>query len=371
MAGARAEHHDVVVIGAGQTGLATGHHLRQRGHDFVVLEANQRVGDTWRNRYDSLRLYSPAGADGLPGMPFPMPSRTFPTGRQMGDYLEAYAAGQELPVRTGTQVTRVETPQAGRGSAFSITTDRGEISADQVVVATGPFQRPRTPEFAAQLDPGIRQIHSADYRSPAQLREGPALVVGLSHSGADIAHEVALAGHPTIVSGRSHGELPFPIDSRPGKYLGWPIARFLTSNVLTLATPIGRRMAPRVRAGGGPLLRIRSSDLRAAGVELREGRTIGVQDGKPVLADGSVLDVANVIWCTGFQPDYSWIQPPLPTEQGFPVQNRGVIESVPGLYVLGVPFLFAFASMLVTGAGRDAAYVADQVAARAAEAVAA
>lgn len=371
MAETRAEHHDVVVIGAGQAGLAAGYHLRMRGHDLVVLEANERVGDTWRKRYDSLKLYSPAGGDALPGMPFPLPRRAFPTGHQMADYLEAYAAQQAIPVRTRTRVAWLDTPTGGDGGTFSMATDRGDFSADQVIVATGPFRHPRTPDFAADLDPGIRQLHSSDYRGPQQLADGPVLVVGRSHSGADIAHEVALAGHPTIVSGRSHGELPFPIDSRRGRYVAWPVARFVFTKVLTLSTPMGRRVAPHVRAGGAMLLRIRSSELKAAGVDLREARTVGAEGGRPTLADGSVLDVANVIWCTGFRPDYSWIRPPLPTEQGWPVQHRGVVESVPGLYLLGIPFLYAYASMLVTGAPRDAAYVVDQVDARAAEAVAA
>jgi putative flavoprotein involved in K+ transport len=357
------EHHATIVIGGGQVGLAAAYELTRRDHDVLVLEARRRIGDTWRDRYESLRLYSPASADSLPGLRFPLPSRSFPTGRQMGDYLEAYVAHHGLPVRADVHVTEVSAMNgAAEGpNPFRITSSQGTFTADQVVVATGGFQHPRVPEFAADLDPAIVQLHSSAYHNPSQLGDGPVLVVGFSHSGADLAHEAAIAGHRTILSGKGHGQLPFPIDSRRGRYLGWPLARFLTTRVLTLRTPIGRKMAPKVRRGGAPLLRIRRPELEAAGVELREARTEGVTEGRPRLADGSVLDVKNVIWCTGFRPDFGWIRLPFETVDGLPAQDRGVVAAVPGLYFLGLPFLSSFASMLVLGAPRDARHVADHI----------
>jgi len=355
------ERHDVVVIGAGQAGLAAGYHLAERGIEFVILEASPRVGDVWRNRYDSLLLYSPARYNALPGHRFPLGRNVFPTGAQMGDYLEAYVAHHRLPVRTAVRVDSLRAASDGSGG-YVITAGPRTYGADHVIVATGAFQRPRVPEFAAQLDPQIRQLHSADYRNPGQLADGPVLVVGVSHSGADLAHEVAVAGHRTMLSGRDHGQLPFSVDSRRG-LLAWPIWRFLAWNLLTLSTPIGRKMAPQVRKGGGPLLRIRRSDLERADVERFEARTTGVSDGKPMLADGAVLDVANVIWCTGFRPDYGWIDLPV-IEDGMPMEYRGVVDSSPGLYFLGIPFLYSFTSMLVVGAGRDAAYVVEHIAGR-------
>jgi putative flavoprotein involved in K+ transport len=354
--------YDVVVIGAGQTGLAAGHHLARRGIEFVILEADQRVGDIWRRRYDSLLLYSPAKYNALPGLPFPLPGHTFPTGRQMADYLEAYAAHHDLPVRTGERVVRLA-PAGGGGDGYELTAGDARYRARQVIVATGPFQRPFVPEFAAHLDPAIRQVHSSDYRNPGQLTDGPVLVVGVSHSGADIAYEVAKAGHRTILSGTDRGQLPFSVDSRRMR-LAWPLMRFVASRVLTLSTPMGRKMAPKVRAHGGPLLRVRRPDLEHAGIRRYPARTAGVQDGRPLLADGTVVDVANVIWCTGFHPDFGWIELPVAGEDGWPQQYRGVAELAPGLYFLGLPFLYAFASMLVLGAGRDAGYVVDQIARR-------
>ena len=359
--------HEAVVIGAGQAGLAAGYHLARRGIDFTVLEASRRVGDVWRERYDSLLLYSPARYNALPGLSFPLAGHAFPTGGQMADYLEAYADHHRLPVETGVRIDRVRASNEADDGGYAIWAGDRRYEANQVIVATGAFQRPHVPELAGRLDPGIRQLHSADYRGPHQLADGPVLVVGLSHSGADIAYEVANAGHRTFVSGKAHGQLPFSVDSRRAR-LAWPVMRFVAWNVLTLSTPIGRKMAPKVRAGGGPLLRVRRGDLTAAGVTLHEARTAGVDGrGRPVLADGTALDVANVVWCTGFRPDYGWIELPVIGEDGWPRERRGVVDDRPGLYFLGIPFLYSFTSMLVLGAGRDAAHVVDRLAARAAD----
>ena len=357
------QRHEVIVIGAGQAGLAAGHYLKRRGIDFAILDANERIGDNWRTRYDSLRLYSPSKYDGLPGMAFPLPRHAFPTGREMADYLEAYAQQFELPVHKGVAVDGLRLG-GGEGAGFVVTAGDRHYEAAQVVVATGTFRRPHVPEFASELDPSIRQLHSADYRRPAQLRDGAVLVVGVSHSGADLALEAA-GEHRTILSGKSHGQLPFSVDSRRGR-IAWPVMKFVALNLLTLRTPIGRKMAPNVRKGGGPLLRARRADLLKAGIEWIESRTVGVQDGKPMLANGQVLDVANVIWCTGFRPDYSWIDLLVVAEDGWPAQDRGV-ASVPGLYFLGIPFQSGFTSMLVIGADRDARHVVQRIAARAAE----
>ncbi len=356
------EHIDTVVIGAGQGGLSAGYHLAQRGLPSVILDADARIGDHWRERWDSLKLYSPARYDSLPGMRFPAPSAHWPTAGEMADYLEAYARHFDLPVRSGVCVERVEPLDEG----FVVsTTDGGHIAARQVIVATGPFRRPNVPAFAGELDPSIRQFHSHEYRSPAQLGDGPVLVVGLSHSGADIAFEAATTGHRTILSGRSHGQVPIRVTDTKRAMLGWPVVEFLFGHVFTLRTPIGRKMRPEVRTSGGPLLRIRLGDLDRAGVERHDDRTVGVKDGRPMLADGTILDVANVVWATGYRPDYAFVAAPIVGADGWPVEVRGVSPTVPGLYFLGVPFQYAFSSMLVAGAGRDAKYVVDRVAERA------
>jgi putative flavoprotein involved in K+ transport len=356
------ERIDTIVIGAGQAGLSTGYHLARRGLPFAILDADRRIGDHWRERWDSLRLYSPARYDALPGMRFPAPSSHWPTGREMADYLEAYANRFDLPVRSGTQVDRVEPEDDG----FIVSTADGRrLASRQVIVATGPFRRPYVPPFADDLDPSIRQLHSHDYRDPDQLLEGPVLVVGLSHSGADIAFEAANAGHRTILSGRAHGQLPIRVTDSRRAMVGWPVVAFVFAHVLTVRTPMGRRMRPEVRKSGGPLIRIRLGDLDRAGIERHDARTVGVRNGRPELADGSVLDVMNVIWATGYRPDYGFIAAPIVGEDGWPIEERGVSPTVPGLYFVGVPFQYAFSSMLVAGAGRDAGAVVERVARRA------
>jgi putative flavoprotein involved in K+ transport len=355
------ERIDTIVIGAGQTGLSAGYHLAKRGLPFTILDADARIGDHWRNRYDSLKLYSPARYDSLPGMRFPAPSFHWPTGREMADYLEGYARRFDLPVRSGTRVKRVEPVDGG----FTVETEDGEwIAARQVIVATGPFREPKSPAFAADLDPSILQLHSHDYRNPSQLQKGPVLVVGLSHSGGDIAFEAATAGHRTILSGAANGQMPFRVTDSKRAFLGWPVVVFLFSHVMTIRTPMGRRMRPQVRSHGGPLLRVRLPDLDRAGVERHDEKTIGVRDGRPVLADGTVLDVANVIWATGYAPAYGIVDAPIEGEDGWPVEERGVSPTVPGLYFLGIPFQYALSSMNVVGAGRDAKYVVERIAER-------
>ena len=355
------ERIDTVVIGGGQAGLSAGYHLARRGLSFVILDADTRIGDHWRDRWDSLRLYSPARYARLPGMRFPAENYHYPTAREMGDYLEAYAARFSLPVRSGITVDSVR-PRPDGG--YDVQAGDLRIEAGQVVVATGPFRIPSIPDFAGDLDPGIRQLHSNDYHDPSQLKDGPVLVVGLSHSGADIALEAAKS-HPTHLSGRSHGELPIAVIDRWRAHLLMPLADFAFNHVLTMRTPMGRKMAKEIRKGGGPLLRVRRIDLTKAGVNMSEARTAGVRDGRPVLADGTVLDVTNVIWCTGFRLDYDWIEVEgIVDEDGWPNHVRGVVQQAPSLYFLGVPFTYSFSSMLVHGAGRDAAFVVDRIAER-------
>jgi putative flavoprotein involved in K+ transport len=343
------ETFETVIVGGGQAGLATGYHLQQRGRSFVILDASERVGDAWRGRWDSLRLYSPASHDGLPGKRFPARRTSYPTTHEMADYLESYAAEFRLPVRSGTTADSL----ARDGDRYVLTCGGETFEADNVVVATGVMQRPFVPSFAPELDPRITQLHSSDYRNPSQLQDGPVLVVGASHSGADIAYEAATEHH-TILSGVDTGQIPAPVDTLLGR-IGFRALFFAGSHILTMDTPMGRKMRHHVRHGGAPLLRHRGKELRAAGVERTLERTAGVQDGLPVLDDGRVLDVRNVVWCTGFRPDFSWIDVPFERgADGYPVQYRGVVDSAPGLYFVGLLFLYSFTSMLIGGTGRDA-----------------
>jgi putative flavoprotein involved in K+ transport len=350
------ERYETVVIGGGQAGLSVGYFLKQQGRSFVVLDASDRIGDSWRARWDSLKLYSPAFRDGLPGMRFPAKGNAYPTKDEFADYLEAYATQLELPVRSGVQVDEL----SKEGETYVARAGETTFEADNVVVATGVFRKPYTPEFARELDPGITQLHSNDYRNLSQLQEGPVLVVGASHSGSDVAWEAA-SKHQVILAGKDTGQIPASIESRRGRMVFRGLF-FAGTHILTADTPLGRKMRPHIRHGGAPLLRYRRKDLQKAGVERVPERVAGVQDGLPMLDGGRVLDVRNVVWATGFRPDYSWIKVPFELgEDGYPVQYRGVVASAPGLYVAGIPFLHSFASMLIGGAGRDAERVARHI----------
>ncbi|QBR92271.1 flavin-containing monooxygenase [Nocardioides euryhalodurans] len=349
---------ETVIIGAGQAGLATGQHLQRRGRPFVILDASSRVGDTWRRQWDTLRLYSPAQYDSLPGLPFPAKKWTYPGKDQVADYLEEYARHFDLPVQPETRVRRLERD----GQQYVVTTDRGCYRCDNVVVATGTFGRtPHVPEVAGRLDPSILQLHSSEYRRPGQLHDGPVLVVGASHSGTDIAYEVAET-HPTILAGRDCGQIPPPLESRRMRLI-FPVLLFAWRHVVTRRTPIGRKEMAEIRFHGGPMLRVKRADLAARGVERVTSRVEEVRDGLPVV-DGTPREVANVVWATGFRQVFDWIDLPIVGEDGYPRETRGVVADAPGLFFCGLSFQYSFSSMLLNGAGRDAAYVVDRLVAR-------
>ncbi|MGH2450808.1 MAG: flavin-containing monooxygenase [Candidatus Limnocylindria bacterium] len=350
------ESFQTVVIGGSQAGLSVGYHLARQGQAFVILDENERIGDAWRNRWDSLRIFSPAFVSGLPGFPFPGPAWYFPTKDELADYFEAYAARFELPVRRGTRVTRV----SAMGERFVVEAGDRRLEADNVVVATGHDHTPKVPPFARDLDPRILQIHSSEYRRPSQLRPGSVLLVGAGNSGAEISLEASRTHH-TFLSGRLRRAPVGPSRSRPLTTVLWPIV----NHVLTIDTPIGRKVRRKMLKVHAPVERVKRQHLVAAGVELVP-RAAGVQGGSPVLEDGRVLEVANVIWCTGFRPGLDWIDLPVFDEDGAPQQTRGVVEAVPGLYFVGRFFQYAFSSSFIGGVGRDAGYVTRKIAARAA-----
>ncbi|HWP71563.1 MAG TPA: FAD-dependent oxidoreductase [Gemmatimonadaceae bacterium] len=350
--------YDVIVIGGGQAGLAMGYQLAQRGISFVILEAHERIGDSWRERWDSLRLFTPARYDGLDGMPFPAPAFSFPTKNEMADYLETYARKFQLPVLTGTRVTRV----SRNGDGFTVATDQGTVSAKQVVVAMSTFQKPRIPGFAKELAPDIVQLHSFEYRNPSAMREGDVLVVGAGNSGAEIALDLA-SRHRVWLSGRDVGQIPFRIESRISRLMVPIIFRLVFHRVLTVRTPMGRKARVRMLTTGGPRIRTKREDLTAAGVQ-QVGRVAGVREGKPVLEDGRVLDVSNIIWCTGFETGFSWLDLDVHGDLE-PKHDAGVARDVPGLYFVGLMFLYAGSSTMVHGVSRDASRIADVIKQRA------
>ena len=340
-----------IIIGAGQAGLATGYHLLKAKEDFLIIDAAKNVGDSWRRRWDSLRLFSPAQFNGLPGFPFPASRGTFPSKDDLADYLEKYSTEFHLPVRMGEKVNHLSRTQSG----FEITTTKGILKCDRVIVATGTNPLPRIPEFAKDLDKSIHQIHSSQYLNPDLLPSGNVLVVGSGTSGVEIAIELAKSRR-TYISGHPTFHIPDAVFRYAGRIYWWFI-----SNILTVNTPIGRKAKQSIITGGGPLINVSIDDLVSAGVE-QVPRMAGVESGQPKLEDGQVVSISSIVWATGFKPDFSWIDLKITDEKtGWPITKRGVSTEIKGIYFIGMLFQYGLTSGLVGGVGRDAAFIVKHI----------
>jgi putative flavoprotein involved in K+ transport len=340
---------DVVVVGGSQAGLAMAWHLAQQGRGFVVLEAGPEVGHVWRSRWDTLKLFTPAQYDALPGLAFPAPADTYPTKDPVADYLQAYATAFDLPVRVNARVTELRRLE---DETFEVQTADATYRARQVVVATGPFQVPFVPPMAAKLDASVIQVHSAAYRNPQALPAGPVLVVGGGNSGFQIAEELAATRQVDLSIATRDPMLPQRLG---GRDLFWWLTRLGLLRVTVTSRP-GRRMSRRDFVIGTNRRR-----LEGKGVRFRprlvdaEGRTVR-------FADHRLLeDVGVVVWATGYRPDYAWLQIPGVVREGQVVHRRGVTQ-VPGLYFLGLSWQHTRGSALLGFVHDDATYLADRIA---------
>lgn len=349
----------VAIIGGGQAGLAMAHALISRGlrggQDFIVLDAADRTGASWSNRWDSLRLFTPARYSALPGMPFPGPPDAYPGKDDVAAYLTAYAARFDLPVQHHTGVHHVELLDPGARNTtrtgFALTTDRGPFHAEAVVVATGPFQLPAVPALAERLAPHVQQLHSAEYRNPTQIPAGHILVVGAGNSGVQIAADLASTHQVTLAMGTRLPTLPQRLAGRD--IFDWLTrSRFMD---LTIDSRLGRRLAAR----GDVLVGTRPRDLGAIGVRV-SGRAVTAGDHEVTLDGGHRLEPDAVIWATGYRPDHTWLPTPALRPDGLPCHRRG-LTPVPGLAVLGLPWLHTRGSALLGWVGHDAAWIADRL----------
>jgi putative flavoprotein involved in K+ transport len=338
--------YEVTVIGAGQAGLAMGYFLKRQGRTFVILDAADSIGSAWRARWDSLTLFTPRRYSGLPGLPFAGDPEGYPDRDEVIAYLERYAETFELPIELNSPVRRL-TEKDGR---FVLEVDGRTITADQVVVATGPFQKPNVPEVATRLGPDVFQTHSTGYRRPSDVPQGTVLVVGGGNTGFQIAKELS-ASHKVHLS---IGSRQKPL---PQRLLGRDLFWWLTKTRLlstTVESRLGRKLRNRDTLIGSSPRELR----RRFGVELRlrvvdtDGRTVRFED-------GSELEVDAVIWATGYRPDYSWIDLPLVDLDGRLPHRRGVTE-VPGLYFLGLTWQHTRGSALIGWVKDDAEFIAEQ-----------
>jgi putative flavoprotein involved in K+ transport len=346
--------YDTIVIGASQAGLAAGYYLKRAGARFTLLDAGAEIGAAWKNRWDSLRLFTPVRYNALPGMPFPGQRYSLPTKDDVARYLNVYAQRFDLRVRLRTAVSSL---RAGDGQYVVAAASGESFAARSVIVATGANQRPYVPAFAAALAPQLLQIHSSAYRRPSQLPQGSVLVVGAGNSGAQIALELAESGRHVVLSGPDTGSLPRRLLGRDIYDWVWP----------TLMRPpvdsfLGRRLMRGRLFAGDPLIGMSAKSLARPGLE-RVGKTAGARGGLPLLADGRVLfDIAAVIWCTGFRPDFGWIDLPVLGLDGYPRHRRGIASDAPGLAFLGMRYQSRMSSALLGGVGEDAAHVTSLIA---------
>jgi putative flavoprotein involved in K+ transport len=342
-------HFEVVVIGGGQAGLAMGYDLHQQGRRFIILERGDSIAPAWRERWNSLTLFTPRRYSALPGLPFPGDPDGYPTRNEVIAYLERYTETFELPVELNSEVRGLSREDA----RFVLQVDGRTLTADQVVVATGPFQTPFIPKLAEDLDPGVSQVHSTGYREPTGVAEGSVLVVGGGNTGFQIAKELS-ATHKVVLSvGSKQKPLPQRI---AGRDLFW----WLTKTHL-LSTTVESRLGSKLQHRDTLIGSSPRELKRRYGVELKPRATAA--SGRVVrFEDEGELEVDAVIWATGYRPDFSWIDLPIFDENGRLRHRRGVTD-VPGVYFLGLTWQWTRGSALIGWVKDDAAFLDERIAA--------
>ncbi len=344
------DHFNSVIIGSGQAGLASAYYLRKINDDFIILDEGNQVGDSWRQRWDSLRLFTPSQHDGLPGFPFPAKRGSLPTKEDMADYLFNYVKKFALPVQLDTKVIEL----LKTTDEYEIITSKGKFYAKNVIVTTGTNPIAYIPEFASGLDKSIVQIHSSKYKNPQLFPASNTLVVGAGTSGVEIAIELSNS-RPTMLSGKATPHIPDFILRYFGRLYWW-----FAHNILTVRTPIGRKTRPIIINSGAPLINVSIKNVRQAKIE-HLPRLKGVEGGLPLLDDGRILPVTSIVWATGYRPDFAWIKLDVTDKKGWPKTYRGISEEFKGLYFVGMIFQFGLTSGLVGGVGRDAAFVVNHL----------
>lgn len=345
--------YPVVVLGAGQAGLAMGYYLKSAGIAYVIIGKETRIGDVWRNRYDSLVLFTPRWMSHLPG--YVEHGKTNPDGYadkdEVADELAAYAADHQLNVQLNTTVSGI----TRTGEGYNVETNQGKLAASCVVIATGPFQQPYVPDFAQGLSPEVYQAHTANYKNREQLREGNVLIVGSGNSGAQIAVELAKTHQVHVSAGKA---IQFAPQTILGKSLFWWFKK-IGLYKMNLDTRIGRRLSKR----GDPVIGTALKDLMRSGAVALHPRTLEASGDRVTFVDRTQLGISNVIWATGYTKDYGWLQgiPQALDDQGNPSHIRG-ISKADGVYFLGLPWQYYRGSSLIGGVAADAKYLLQDIA---------
>ena len=346
-----------IIIGGGQAGLAAGYYLKKMNEDFLILDSGARTGDSWRSRWSSLRLITPAWAAGLPGMKFPAPGKSFPTKNATADFMAAYKDAYDLPVVYHSEVIRVAELTNLRGAVsngYEVRTRSNIFLTNRVIIATGHYNAPRIPAFSSQLTGVSKQLHSSEYKSASALPCGDVLVIGAGLSGLQIALDLSREGRKVTLAGKPARHIPDTVFKYFGKQFVW-----FATHILNTGTPIGRKAQRSMKAkgAGGPLIGISIKDVKKAGVR-HLPRITGPMSGWPISETGEVMLIPTVIWATGYQADYSWLRlAGAIGEDGYPVAERGISSTHRGLYFIGSMFQHGLTSTWVGGVGRDAEFI--------------
>ena len=347
---ASGDRFDVAVIGGGQAGLAMGYFLARQGRRFTILEASDSIGAAWRSRWDSLVLFTSRRYDSLPGLPLPGDPDGYPGRDEVVNYLESYASTFELPVQLNSAVQSV----ASGADGFVLNLGARTLEADQVVVATGPFQVPNVPAFAADLASDVVQMHSTGYRRPSDVPEGTVVVVGGGNTGFQLAKELSATHSVHLAIGSRQTPLP-------QRLLGRDLFWWLTKTGLikkTADSRIGRRAR-----GRDTLIGSSTRDVKRHGVEVKP-RVVGASGDAVKFEDDSELEIDAVIWATGYRTEHSWIDVPVFDQTGRVLHRRGVTD-YPGLYFLGLTWQHTRGSALLGWVKDDAEFISERIAATA------
>lgn len=341
--------YDVIIVGAGQAGLAMGYYLKKRNLSFLILDKASEIGESWKERYDSLTLFTPRAYSSLPGLPLSGDQGKYPNKDEISDYLSDYAKTFSLPIEGNTYIEKLDRIE----DALVLSTNRGDYRSKAVVVATGPFQVPTIPKFSNDLSNGILQLHSAEYKNPNQLEEGTTLVVGGGNSGAQIASEIADRRQVYLSVGHSLRFLPQDLWS---KSIFWWFDKlgFLKANVNSKLGSFLKNMPD-------PIFGFELKDKIKQGKVTLKAKATLAEGSRVRFEDGSTIEVKNIIWCTGYHTDYSWINlPSIFDHKGLPIHERGM-TSQKGLYFLGMPWQYRRGSAILQGVGMDAKYIANKL----------
>jgi len=337
--------YDVVVIGGGQAGLAVGYYLKQQNRSFVILDKGSEAGETWRNRYDSLVLFTPRYYSSLPGLKLDGNVEGYATKNEIAEYLKKYSRQFELPIHFNTEVYSLHKSE----DKFYIQTNHEDYVAREVIIATGPFQRPFIPAMSLAVSQEVFQVHTDQYMNPKQLHNGSVLVVGAGNSGAQIAVELAQEREVYLSVGHPISFMPLQLI---GKSIFWWFGKL---GILSANTD--SRLGKLVRNRPDPIFGFQLKALIKQGKVKMLPRTVSVRDKLIHFEDGKSIQVNNIVWATGFHSDYSWIQiPNVVDDKGKPIHDRGVTK-IKGLYFVGLPWQYTRGSALIGGVAQDAEYI--------------